>query len=135
MEKYPYNLLKPKLNANKLSLPFLPDHIEYSGCKSLLLNGGLFTPCCKSCKGPICGSCIKYNNPEKYGVLKDRFSVPYISPKHKKVISYHQFIKKQKYTLNDINLFLSREQIDVQFTEPIIKQRHRSPSTDSEELI
>ena len=85
--------IEKKLNV---TLPFMPEFIDYSCdnqcCGALRVNGNLFVPCgthVKSWDGegvvPVCKTCEKQGNIEKYGSLKDRMdkhaeNQPYESP-------------------------------------------------------
>ena len=79
--------LKKVESKNKISFPFMPDLVDYvcenTCCQSLKVNGNLFLPCGTNVKGwnpdaegatdiPICKTCIKQGNREKYGCLSDR---------------------------------------------------------------
>lgn len=79
--------LKKVESKNKICFPFMPDLVDYvcenTCCQSLKVNGNLFLPCGTNVKGwnpededatdiPICKTCLKQNNREKYGCLSDR---------------------------------------------------------------
>ena len=40
--KVPYD----NIRRSKVTLPYLPDDINYTGCSAIKKNGGLYTPCC-----------------------------------------------------------------------------------------
>jgi len=40
--KIPYD----NIRRSKVTLPYLPDDINYTGCSAIKKNGGLYTPCC-----------------------------------------------------------------------------------------
>ena len=40
--KVPYD----NIRRSKVTLPYLPDDINYTGCNAIKKNGGLYTPCC-----------------------------------------------------------------------------------------
>lgn len=81
--------LKKVEKKNNITFPFLPDLVDYvcenTCCQSLKVNGNLFVPCGTNVKGwspdaegatdiPICKTCMKQGNREKYGCLMDRVS-------------------------------------------------------------
>ena len=41
----------------KVTLPYLPDQINYTGCTAIKKNGGLYTPCCGKLDGAFCKTC------------------------------------------------------------------------------
>ena len=88
------DLKKEEKKHGGMTIPFLPDLIDYvcdnSCCQSLKVNGNLFIPCGTNVKGwdpeeeveegetkydfPICKTCRKQGNVEKYGSLTDRMA-------------------------------------------------------------
>ena len=79
--------LKKVESKNKICFPFMPDLVDYvcgnTTCQSLKVNGNLFLPCGTNVKGwnpdaegatdiPMCKTCIKQGNRDKYGCLSDR---------------------------------------------------------------
>ncbi len=52
--KIPYDNIK----RAKVTLPYMPDDINYTGCCAIKKNGGLYTPCCgKVAEDTYCKSC------------------------------------------------------------------------------
>ena len=88
------DLKKEEKKRGGMTIPFLPDLVDYvcdnTCCQSLKVNGNLFIPCGTNVKGwspneeaeegetvygfPVCKTCRKQGNVEKYGSLKDRMA-------------------------------------------------------------
>ena len=123
-EKVDYSKLRVKLDKEKLTLPFLPKYIHYSGCQNLLFNGGLYTPCGKKIKNNgFCNKCLE--DGVKYGTLHNRIHGPFKC----KTTSFNSFISRKKYSIDFLRSFLDSYQLH--FIElPIF--RERTPSTNSD---
>ena len=111
------SMMKPtkKKQSRILSLPYLPESIDYSKCcQAIVLNGYLFTPCLESPAkdSEYCRACVR--NGLKYGVLSDRKDCEigkYVQPKgKKKEILYGEFLKKQDITIEKV---IERIEIDL----------------------
>lgn len=122
-DKIDYCALRIRMNKAKITLPFLPQYINYTGCQNILFNGSLFTPCGKKTNNIFCNKC----NEVKYGTLHDRLNGSF---RHHS-ISYNKFISKKKISLDKISNFLETNQISF---IPLPNMRVRTPSTDSENL-
>jgi len=72
--KIPYDNIK----RAKVTLPYMPDDINYTGCCAIKKNGGLYTPCCgKVAEGTYyCKSCSVDKEGEskeiEFGAMDDR---------------------------------------------------------------
>ena len=71
--KIPYDNLK----RAKVTLPYMPDNITYTGCCAIKKNGGLYTPCCgKVAEDTYCKSCSVDKEGEakeiEFGSMEDR---------------------------------------------------------------
>lgn len=80
-------------------------------CQGLILNGGLFTQCEMSKKTQLyCGKCSKQaeknsHGTPNYGTIMSRNSVgimEYIDPSGKSPLPYMKFIKKKKWSLEEV---------------------------------
>ena len=120
--KVDYSKLRVKLDKEKFTLPFMPEHIHYSGCQNIIYNGGLFTPCGKKIlqKG-ICKTCKDF----RYGTLYNRLNGQFSH----KVVSFNTFISKKKYSIKELQTFLECYKLD--FIQ-LPRIRERSPSTESD---
>jgi len=104
------SMMKPskrKQQSRVLSLPYLPESIDYSKCcQAIILNGHLFTPCLESpAKDSLyCKACIR--NGFKYGLLSDRKDCEigkYVQPKgKKKEILYGEYLQKQNIDIDKV---------------------------------
>mgnify|MGYP001487623093 CR=1 FL=1 len=118
-----------------MTIPFMPNKIEYTGCKNILLCGRLFIPCsneleegqtyCKKCKG----------KEEKYGTYSRRLYLynhkkQFVSPSNIKEIDYVSWLKKNKRTYLEVQEELKRLNIPLTVSLRISK---RSPSISSDE--
>lgn len=83
--KINYKDLKKVEKKHKIQFPFMPDLVDYvcenTACQSLRVCGNLFLPCGTNVKNwtvdgdsdvPICKTCMKQENPIRYGTLGDR---------------------------------------------------------------
>ena len=122
-DKIDYCSLRIRMNKAKITLPFLPQYINYTGCQNILFNGSLFTPCGKKTNDIFCNNC----NEVKYGTLHDRLNGSF---RHQP-ISYNKFITKKTISLDRLSKFLETNHISF---IPLPKMRLRTPSTDSENL-
>ena len=71
--RIPYDNLK----RAKVTLPYMPDNITYTGCCAIKKNGGLYTPCCgKVAEDTYCKSCSVDKEGEakeiEFGSTEDR---------------------------------------------------------------
>jgi hypothetical protein len=71
--KIPYDNIK----RAKVTLPYMPDDINYTGCCAIKKNGGLYTPCCgKVAEDTYCKSCSVDKEGEskeiEFGAMDDR---------------------------------------------------------------
>jgi len=84
----------------KVTLPYLPDQINYTGCPAIKKNGGLYTPCCGKLDGAFCKGCSldKDGNSKKieYGVVDDRETN--IEAGMFKPVTYGDWLKSHKKT-------------------------------------
>ena len=81
-------------------LPF-SGKINYSCCKAVVYNHGLYTQCSKLTNDNTCKSCAKL----KYGTIENRIknnTNEFVSPDGKKEVPYHKFVVKMGYNMSDV---------------------------------
>jgi hypothetical protein len=89
----------------KVTLPYLPDQINYTGCQAIKKNGGLYTPCCAKTDGAFCKGCTHTKEGvEKeldYGIVEQRETN--IATGMFKPVTYGDWLKSHKKTsLSDV---------------------------------
>lgn len=98
--KEEYNICNTKeVDRSAIKLPWVGKIVEEQ-CKGLRFNGGLYTQCTHICK-EYCSTCQK----NKYGTVYDRLKNSlgeYRDLKGRKEVNYMNYIKKNNFSLKDV---------------------------------
>jgi hypothetical protein len=137
--KIPFDNIK----RAKVTLPYMPDNITYTGCCAIKKNGGLFTPCCgKTPEGSsFCKTCSvdKEGNAKEieFGVIEERETS--IEEGRFAPITFGEWMKAHKTTLTEVYAKLAAAGIAIEI-EPdqlvcrvLPKSRRGRPSKSDEE--
>jgi hypothetical protein len=112
--KMPYD----NIRRSKVTLPYMPDHINYTGCPVIKKNGGLYTPCCTKVEKEAlyCKTCIadKEGKPKEieFGLLDDREQN--IEEGNFAPITYAEWMKGHKTTLPEVYAKLAAQGIQIE---------------------
>jgi hypothetical protein len=136
--KIPYDNIK----RAKVTLPYMPDDITYTGCTCIKKNSGLYTPCCaKVPEGEdFCKSCSYDKEGEakdqEYGTTEDREKN--VDNGRIKPITYAEWMKAKKITLPEIYAKLAAAGIQLEIPTPELmcretpKRRKGRPTKEDE---
>ena len=103
-------------------IPFNKNRINENGCHGLAYNHGLFNQCSKKKldTGNYCKNCQKESDQSgqpSCGTIEARLSsdlLEYTDPKGRKPIAYLKVLEKQKFSVDTVKEFITRENIDVE---------------------
>ena len=136
--KIPFNNIK----RSKVTLPYMPDDINYIGCPCIKKNGGLYTPCCAKLgeDAEYCKSCSvdKEGNekPLEFGVVDDRaenIENGLFTP-----VTFGEWMRAKKTTLPEVyqKLAFAGVQIEIPaselFCRAVAKNRKGRPAKDTD---
>lgn len=110
-----HNVKSDNVKQTDIILPYYGE-VNYTNCKQLVYNHGLYTQCKEKC---IKGDCCKKCKNNKYGTIFDRqkYSIgKYITPSGKKELDYNSFIVKMKYDVNDVKRIFENLNINYPLT-------------------
>jgi hypothetical protein len=137
--KIPYD----NIRRAKVTLPYMPDDINYTGCACIKKNGGLYTPCCAKVPedSDFCKSCsVDKEGEEKvheFGDLDDR--AENIENRRFAPITFGEWMRAKKTTLPEVYKKLAEAgiQLEIPSRELVCRelpkrQRKGRPSKDSE---
>jgi len=112
--KMPYD----NIRRSKVTLPYMPEHINYTGCPVIKKNGGLYTPCCTKVEKEAlyCKTCMadKEGKPKEmeFGLLDDREQN--IEDGNFAPITYAEWMKGHKTTLPEVYAKLAAQGIQIE---------------------
>jgi hypothetical protein len=130
------------IKRSKVTLPYMPDDINYSGCPCIKKNGGLYTPCCAKLgeDAEYCKSCSvdKEGNekPLEFGVVDDRDEN--IENGKFAPLTYGEWMRAKKTTLPEVYKKLAESGIQLEIPardlvcRAVTKNRKGRPAKDSE---
>jgi hypothetical protein len=142
ISKLAFKINFENIKRSKVTLPYMPDDINYSGCPCIKKNGGLYTPCCAKVgeDAEYCKSCSidKEGNekPLEFGVLADRaenIENGVFSP-----MTYGEWMRAKKTTLPEIYKKLAEAGIHLEipsselFCRAVAKNRKGRPAKDTD---
>jgi hypothetical protein len=106
------------IRRSKVTLPYMPEHINYTGCPVIKKNGGLYTPCCTKVEKEAlyCKTCMadKEGKPKEmeFGLLDDREQN--IEDGNFAPITYAEWMKGHKTTLPEVYAKLAAQGIQIE---------------------
>lgn len=126
----------------KVTLPYMPDDINYIGCPCIKKNGGLYTPCCAKLAedAEYCKSCSvdKEGNekPLEFGVIDDRDEN--IENRAFSPLTYGEWMRAKKTTLPEVYKKLAEAGIQLEIParelvcRAVAKNRKGRPAKDTD---
>ena len=142
ISKLGFKINYENIKRSKVTLPFMPDDINYSGCPCIKKNGGLYTPCCAKLAedAEYCKSCsVDKEGNEKhieFGIIDDR--AENIENGRFSPITYGEWMRAKKTTLPEIYKKLGEAGIQLEIPaaelvcRAVAKNRKGRPAKDSE---
>jgi hypothetical protein len=142
ISKLAFKINFENIKRSKVTLPYMPNDINYSGCPCIKKNGGLYTPCCAKVgeDAEYCKSCSidKEGNekPLEFGVVDDRaenIENGVFSP-----MTYGEWMRAKKTTLPEIYKKLAEAGIQLEipsselFCRAVAKNRKGRPAKDTD---
>jgi hypothetical protein len=142
ISKLAFKINFDNIKRSKVTLPYMPDDINYIGCPCIKKNGGLYTPCCAKVgeDAEYCKSCSidKEGNekPLEFGVLADRaenIENGLFSP-----MTYGEWMRAKKTSLPEIYKKLAEAGIQLEipsaelFCRAVAKNRKGRPAKDTD---
>lgn len=114
-------------------VPFMPNKIDYTGCKNIKLCGRLFLPCGNETETTYCNKCK--GKEDKYGTFSRRLYLyknkkQFVSPSNVKEIDYISWLKKNKKTYQQVQDELQELNISLSVS---LRISRRSPSISSDD--
>jgi hypothetical protein len=111
--KMPYD----NVRRSKVTLPYMPEHINYTGCPVIKKNGGLYTPCCTKVEKEAlyCKTCMadkEGKSKMEFGLLDDREQN--IEDGNFAPITYAEWMKGHKTTLPEVYAKLAAQGIQIE---------------------
>jgi len=122
--KIPYD----NIRRSKVTLPYMPDHINYTGCPVIKKNGGLYTPCCGKVAEDsfYCKTCSVDKEGKtkeiEFGTLETREAN--IDSDEFAPVTYAEWMKAHKTTLPEVYAKLAAQgiQLEIPAEELIARQ-------------
>lgn len=142
ISKLAFKINFENIKRSKVTLPYMPNDINYSGCPCIKKNGGLYTPCCAKVgeDAEYCKSCSidKEGNekPLEFGVVDDR--AENIENGRFSPMTYGEWMRAKKTTLPEVYKKLAEAGIQLEipaselFCRAITKNRKGRPAKDSD---
>jgi hypothetical protein len=142
ISKLGFKINYENIKRAKVTLPYMPDDINYSGCPCIKKNGGLYTPCCAKVAedAEYCKSCSvdKEGNekPLEFGVIDDRdenIENRVFSP-----LTYGEWMRAKKTTLPEVYQKLAQSGIQLEIParelicRAVAKNRKGRPAKDTD---
>ena len=142
ISKLAFKINFENIKRSKVTLPYMPNDINYSGCPCIKKNGGLYTPCCAKVgeDAEYCKSCSidKEGNekPLEFGVVDDR--AENIENGRFSPMTYGEWMRAKKTTLPEVYKKLAEAGIQLEipaselFCRAVTKNRKGRPAKDSD---
>jgi hypothetical protein len=142
ISKLAFKINFENIKRSKVTLPYMPNDINYSGCPCIKKNGGLYTPCCAKIgeDAEYCKSCSidKEGNekPLEFGVVDDR--AENIENGRFSPMTYGEWMRAKKTTLPEVYKKLAEAGIQLEipaselFCRAVTKNRKGRPAKDSD---
>ena len=142
ISKLAFKINFENIKRSKVTLPYMPNEINYSGCPCIKKNGGLYTPCCAKVgeDAEYCKSCSidKEGNekPLEFGVVDDR--AENIENGRFSPMTYGEWMRAKKTTLPEVYKKLAEAGIQLEipaselFCRAVTKNRKGRPAKDSD---
>ena len=142
ISKLAFKIKFENIKRSKVTLPYMPNEINYSGCPCIKKNGGLYTPCCAKVgeDAEYCKSCSidKEGNekPLEFGVVDDR--AENIENGRFSPMTYGEWMRAKKTTLPEVYKKLAEAGIQLEipaselFCRAVTKNRKGRPAKDSD---
>jgi hypothetical protein len=139
--KIPYDNIK----RAKVTLPYMPDDINYTGCCAIKKNGGLYTPCCGKVAEDTyyCKSCSvdKEGNTKdlEFGTMDTRDAN--VEDEQFAPITFGEWMKAHKMTLTEVYAKLAAAGVQIEIpAEQLIcrelpKRRKGRPAKSEDSVV
>ena len=138
--KVPYD----NIRRAKVTLPYMPECINYTGCPVIKKNGGLYTPCCgKVTEGDYCKSCSmdKEGNEKKieFGVVDERESN--VEDGNFAPITYAEWMRGHKTSLSELYAKLAAAGVAIEIPpaeltcREVPKRRKGRPAKSDDSVV
>ena len=138
--KVPYD----NIRRAKVTLPYMPECINYTGCPVIKKNGGLYTPCCgKVTDGDYCKSCSvdKEGNEKKieFGVVDERESN--VEDGNFAPITYAEWMRGHKTSLSELYAKLAAAGVAIEIPpaeltcREVPKRRKGRPAKSDDSVV
>jgi hypothetical protein len=142
INKLGFKINYENIKRSKVTLPYMPDDINYSGCPCIKKNGGLYTPCCGKLgeDAEYCKSCSvdKEGNekPLEFGVIDDREEN--IESGNFTPLTYGEWMRAKKTSLPEVYKKLAEAGIQLEIParelicRAVTKNRKGRPAKDAD---